>query len=114
MVEERTDWELSAKHMAAIRETPLFKNLIGELRKEIPSTKIRQCLSHHTTASCRKNDAPLSSSGLKGLGLSDPVIYPTDSSQTLVRQIRLPFQHTFYADDLWPLAYCSREYNAEQ
>ena len=97
--------------MAEIRASSLFNDLIVAVREYIPPNKIRSCLSHHTTASCRKEGAPLSFKGLKGLGLNDPVTYQ-GSGQSFVRQIRLAFQHTFYADDLRPLAYCSREYDA--
>ena len=70
MASGRIDWDLCATHMAAIRATPLFNNLIVAIREEIPAFKIRQCLSHHTTASCRKDGAPVPSSGMKGLGLN--------------------------------------------
>ena len=65
------------------------------------SGKERQCLSHHTTASCRANRPPVLS--LKSCGLEEPIQSPCGTGV----HVHLHLPHTFYDDDCWGIHYYS-------
>ena len=85
----------------ALRQTEMFVNLFRKVRLAVKKGMERPCLSHHTTASCRADRAPVTS--LKACGLEKAVVSPDGSGVSV--HVNLP--HTFYNDDCWCLDYWS-------
>ena len=85
----------------ALRKTPMFQELFRVVKNAVHSGKERQCLSHHTTAACRANRAPVES--LKSCGLEEAIVSPCGTCV----HVHLHLPHTFYNDDCWGIHYYS-------
>ena len=86
----------------ALRKTGMFQELFAQVQLAVAPGMERECLSHHTTASCRARRAPLVS--LMSCGMNTAIRSP-DGPGTYVH-VHLP--HSFYDDDSWRFDYYSR------
>jgi hypothetical protein len=93
-------WAQIAVNCNEMRSHPLFLELFEVVTAQVVPNKERQCLSHHTTASCRKDRAPIVS--LKAIGM-ETLLHGSTSHQKC--RVALDFQHTFYAHDQSPMLY---------
>jgi hypothetical protein len=97
-------WAQIAVNCNEMRSHPLFLELFEVVTAQVVPNKERQCLSHHTTASCRANSAPIVS--LKAIGM-DTVLHGSASHRKC--RVALDFQHTFYSHDRSPMLYITRD-----
>jgi hypothetical protein len=97
-------WAQIAVNCNEMRSHPLFLELFEVVTAQVVPNKERQCLSHHTTASCRANEAPIVS--LKAIGM-DTVLHGSASHRKC--RVALDFQHTFYSHDRSPMLYITRD-----
>ena len=89
-----SDWE-------TLRKTKIFQELYRKVELSVAPGKERNCLSHHTTRSCRRDRAPIES--LKDCGME--VAIPSPCGSGVHVHVHLP--HTFYNDDSWGFHYYS-------
>ena len=85
-----------------LRRTQMFQGLYRQVEEAVRENMVRQCLSHHTTKSCRKDRAPLVS--LRDSGLEKLIPSPSRAALPMV-YVRVHLPHSFYADDSWGFDY---------
>ena len=85
----------------ALRKTGMFQELFAQVQLAVAPGMERECLSHHTTASCRAHGAPLKS--LKSCGIETPI--PSPDRKGVYVHLDLP--HSFYNNDSWGFQYYS-------
>ena len=93
-----------------LRKSDQFQAFVSAVQGHIKKGKARQCLSHHTTASCRTRRGPTPIESLKSIGLEKDV--QGSSPGTVCR--KLSFEHTFYDNDSWPMEYIPRDYPGQR
>ena len=91
-------------HWEELRKTEIFHGLYRQVEKVVFKGKERQCLSHHTTRSCRKDRPPLES--LKASGLENMIPSPSGVALPLV-YVHVHLPHSFYDGDRWGFDYYS-------
>ena len=84
-----------------LRQDAAFQALFRKVRTAVKKNQERSVLNHHTTGSCRANEAPIPS--LKACGLDDPIACPDGDGNVL--HVCMP--NTFYAGDGRALEYWS-------
>ena len=87
-----------------LRQDAAFQALFRKARTAVKKNQERSCLSHHTTGSCRANEAPIPS--LKACGLDDPIASPDDRGKVL----HVSMANTFYEGDGKGLEYWSEPF----
>ena len=87
-----------------LRQDAAFQALFRKVRTAVKKNQERSCLNHHTTGSCRANEAPIPS--LKACGLDDPIASPDDCGKIL----HVSMANTFYEGDGKGLEYWSEPF----
>ena len=101
---EKLTWAQIACNCNDMRSHPLFRELLEIVTEQVVPNKERQCLSHHTTASCRAKEAPIES--LKAIGMDNSL---HGSASHRMCRVALDFPHTFYSHDQSPMLYITRD-----
>jgi hypothetical protein len=101
---EKLTWAEIACNCNEMRSHPLFRELFEIVTEQVVPNKERQCLSHHTTASCRAKEAPIES--LKAIGMDNSL---HGSASHRMCRVALDFPHTFYSHDQSPMLYITRD-----
>ena len=83
------DWE-------RLRKTEMFQKLFRQVQLAVTPGMERQCLSHLTTASCRRDGPPVAS--LKSCGMDTPISSPLKRACV---HLHVHLSHSFYNDDSW-------------
>ena len=89
------DWE-------RLRKTEMFQKLFRQVQLVVTPGMERQCLSHLTTASCRRDGPPVES--LKSCGMDTPISSPFKRACV---HLHVHLSHSFYNDDSWGFHYYS-------